>query len=107
MCDCGVGDEVAPGFGEVEQEFYGWVRTRACKWDSSVVVVEKEDMRIFQSIGYKVNGIGMKIRRELAAKALMFTSDRDRGLQMSLMVSYGKSVLVIGSGGREHALTML
>ncbi len=102
----GVGlDEVPPGFEDVEQSFYSWIRNRACNYESSVIVIEEEDMRVFKSIGYKVDTIGIKTRRELAAKALMFTSDRDRGLQMNLLANYGKSVLVVGSGGREHALT--
>ena len=102
----GVGlDEMVPSLEETEQAFYSLIRKCACKYQSCVIVMEDEDMRIFQSTGYNIDTMGLNTRRELAAKAFMFTSDRDRSLQMSLLTSYGKSVMVIGSGGREHALT--
>lgn len=100
---CGL-EEIAPSLDPLEQEFYSLLRRRAGSYSRSVLVVEQDDLEIFRSLGFKVGGIGIKTRRELGAKAFLFTSDRDRGAEMALRNAYGKNVLVIGSGGREHAL---
>ncbi|CAM9589850.1 unnamed protein product, partial [Discosporangium mesarthrocarpum] len=99
---------VVGGLGDADIGAHTMVRTAAALHDHTVVIVDSSDFAAVQ--GKASDGkiaVSATKRRALAAKALRATSDADQRMAEELFKpTGGEEVLVIGSGGREHAIAL-
>ncbi|CAM9816164.1 unnamed protein product, partial [Choristocarpus tenellus] len=83
------------------------VRAAAVQHEHMAVVVDEDDFPLLS--GRVSNGdidLSAHQRRSLAAKAFRATSDADSRIAANLGKTEEAEVLVIGSGGREHAIAL-